>query len=58
VSTGFAAGVVNLLGWRSVTNVWSGLEILVIAVWISGLKPVVSLLMEWPDVVRVNGVRA
>jgi hypothetical protein len=57
VSTGFAAGVVNLDGWRSVTNVWSGPVILVIAAWINGSKPVASSLMAWPDVVRGNGVR-
>ena len=58
MSTGFAAGVVNLDGWRSVTNVWSGPVILAIAAWINGSKPVDSSLMAWPDVVRVNGVRA
>ena len=58
MSTGFVAGVVNLDGWRSVTNVWSGPVILAIAAWINGSKPVDSSTMEWPDVVRVNGVRA
>jgi hypothetical protein len=58
VSTGFAAGVVNLDGWRSVTNVWSGPVIFAIAAWINGSKPVDSSSMAWPDVVRVNGVRA
>ena len=58
MSTGFVAGVVNLEGWRSVTNVWSGPVILVIAAWINGSKPVDSSSMAWPDVVLVNGVRA
>ena len=58
MSTGCAAGVVNLDGWRSVTNIWSGLEILVIAVWISGLKPDVSLWMESRDDVQGSVVRA
>ena len=58
MSTGFVAGVVNLDGWRSVTNVWSGPVILAIAAWINGSKPVDSSLMAWLDVVRGNGVRA
>ena len=58
MSTGCAAGVVNLDGWRSVTTIWSGLEILVIAVWISGLKPDVSLWMESRDDVLGSVVRA
>ena len=58
MSTGCAAGVVNLEGWRSVTNVRSGLEILVIAVWINGLKPDVSLWMESRDDVLGSVVRA
>jgi hypothetical protein len=32
--------------------------ILAIAAWINGSKPVDSSSMAWPDVVRVNGVRA
>jgi hypothetical protein len=58
VSTGFAAGVANLDGWRSDTNVWSGPVILMIAAWINGSKLVDSSSMVWPDVVRAIGVRA